>query len=63
MVGLMEPEIRVQVGIESKPSWAERSQILIIFSRDLVPKWQTVKMKTLSNCDRVPGSVLKSKPF
>ena len=47
MVGLMEPEIRLQVGIESKPSWAERPQILIIFSRDLVPKWQTVKMNSL----------------
>ena len=61
MVGLVEPEIRVQVGIESKPSWTGRSQILVTFSRDLVQKWQTVKMKTqgLSNSDRVPGSVLK----
>lgn len=46
MVGLVEPEIRVQVGMQSKPAWAERSQILITFSKDLVQKWQTVKMKT-----------------
>ena len=61
MVGLVEPEIRVQVGIQSKPAWAEMSQILITFSKDHVQKWQTVKMKTqrFSNSDRVPGSVLK----
>lgn len=64
MVGLVEPEIRVQVGIQSKPAWAERSQILITFSKDLVQKWQTVKMKTqrFSNSDRVPNSV-KENPF